>query len=72
MQKPQGRTKGLIYGLPKGQGFKIADLSVEWGISEENIRNHAKKLKCRIYVEETPGRYIECITNPESKQCKER
>ena len=65
-QRPQNRVKGLIHKLKKGRGYPACELSTAWGISEDTIRNHAKRLHCWRYVEVTPGDYVGCVLHPDT------
>lgn len=65
-QRP-AETAGLrIQRLPHGQGFEPKVLAAEWGFSEDNIRKHAKDLKCLKYAEITPGNWVQLVMNPET------
>lgn len=65
-QRPQDRAKQLIYGLTAGRGFPIADLVEQWGMSEETIIKHARRLGTYRYVEKQPGVYVPCVLHPDS------
>ena len=66
--RPQDRAKGLIYGLKKGRGFPIGELSEEWGMSEDTIKKHAKRFGAYLFVEVDPGNYVACIVHPDTAE----
>lgn len=55
-----------IQRLPHGQGFEPKILAAEWGCTEDNIRKHAKDLKCLKYAEIAPGHWVQLVMNPET------
>jgi len=65
-QRPQNRVKGLIHKLKRGRGYPARELSIAWGIGEETIQNHAKRMHCWRYVEVTPGEYVGCVLHPDT------
>jgi len=65
-KKPTDFMKARIYSLRRGMGYKIEDLSKQWGVSTETLRKHAKDHKALVYVEATPGEYVACIVHPET------
>jgi hypothetical protein len=64
--RPQDRAKSLLYGLPKGRAFQVAELSREWHMGEETLSKHARQYECLRYVEVEPGQYVKCVMNPET------
>jgi hypothetical protein len=65
-KKPADCMKARLYGLHRGMGYRIADLSSKWGISEDTIRTHAKRFGSLVFVEATPGEYVACVVHPET------
>ena len=61
-------VKKQLYGLRKGMGYPVAALADQWGISEETLRRHAKKLGCLKYVETGPGDWTHCILHPDTAE----
>ena len=66
--KPQDRAKGLIFSLPKGRGFPVAELAKQWNMNPETVRKHARKWDALRYVERTPGEIVTCVCHPDTAQ----
>jgi len=67
-KSPSNSARLLIQRLPKTDtAFPVTQLAESWGISENTIAEHARKLDCQRYVEHPPnsGEWIKCILNPE-------
>ena len=54
-----------IHGLPKGVGFELSELALEWGVSVSTIQGHACSLKCLRYLE-VAGEWIQVVMHPET------
>ncbi len=65
-KKPADCMKARLYGLRRGMGYKIEDLSKQWGVSTDTLRKHAKDHHALVYVEATPGEFVACIVHPET------
>ena len=65
-RKPNEGLKAKFYKLQKGKGFPLELLSNEWGVTEDTIKNQAKRLDCLKYVEVNPGDWIACILHPDT------
>ena len=65
-QRPAETAALRIKRLPHGQGFEPRVLAADWGCSEENVRKHAKDLKCLKYAELKPGEWVQLVVNPET------
>lgn len=66
MKKPADSIANNFARLPKGQGFRISDLSLTWGASEETIRKHAKAKNCLRYVDLGDGDWQPMVMHPET------
>ena len=55
-----------IKRLTKGRGFIPKDLSIEWGMSEETIKKHAREMGCIKYVEIEEDEWQPMIMHPET------
>ena len=65
-QRPAETAALRIQRLPPGQGFEPKTLAAEWGGSEDNIRKHAKDMKCLKYAEIAPGQWVQLVMSPET------
>ena len=65
-RRPAESAAKFIKRLPHGRGFLPAELSREWGMSEETIRKHARDLGCLKFVEVTEDEWVQMIMNPET------
>lgn len=65
-QRPAETAALRIQRLPHGQGFEPKTLAEEWGGSEDNIRKHAKDMKCLKYAEISPGQWVQLVMSPET------
>lgn len=65
-RKPAETLKGKLFALRRGMGYPLADLSDQWGVSQDNIRKHARRLDCLLYVETSPGEWVLCVLHPET------
>lgn len=65
-QRPAETAALRIQRLPPGQGFEPKNLALEWGSSEDNIRKHAKDMKCLKYAEISAGNWVQLVMSPET------
>jgi hypothetical protein len=66
MKKPADSIASNFSRLPKGQGFRVSDLSLTWGASEETIRRHAKAKNCLRFVDLGDGDWQPMVMHPET------
>ena len=66
--RPAETASLFIQRLPKGRGFAPSDLSRKWHLSEETIKNHAKRLGCLKYLNVGAGQWIQVVINPETAE----
>jgi hypothetical protein len=66
--KPAETAALFIQRLPKGRGFLPAELSKKWHLSEETIKNHAKRLGCLKYLNVGAGNWVQVVINPETAE----
>lgn len=57
-----------LYGLKKSTGYPVDELAAKWGVSQETLRKHAKRLDCLMYVEAGPGDWKHCILHPDTAE----
>jgi hypothetical protein len=66
--KPAETASLFIQRLPKGRGFLPAELAKKWHLSEETIKNHAKRLGCLKYLNVGAGNWVQVVINPETAE----
>lgn len=64
--RPVETASKFIKRLAKGRGFIPKDLAVEWGMSEETIKKHAREMGCMKYVEVEEDEWQPMIMHPET------
>jgi hypothetical protein len=64
--KPQEGLKARLYRLKKNTGYPLEDLAREWVVSPETLRRDAKRLDALLYVESSPGEWIQCVVHPDT------
>ena len=57
-----------LYSLKKATGFPVEELAEKWGVSQETLRKHAKRLDCLLFVEAEPGDWKHCILHPDTAE----
>lgn len=67
-RRPVESAAKFIKRLPKGRGFTLAELSKNWGMSEETIRKHARDMGCLKFVEVSEDEWQALVLNPETAQ----
>lgn len=71
-KKPTDVWRGRFFALRRGMGYRIRDLSKEWGVTEDNVKQHAKSHGALRYMEdpESPAQYIAIAVHPETPKGK--
>ena len=64
--KPSEGIKKKLFGLKRGVGYPVNDLSESWGCSPETLRSHARRHDALRYVEVGPGDWVHCVMHPET------
>lgn len=57
-----------LFSLRKSMGYPIDELAGKWGVSEETLRKHAKRLDCLMFVETAPGDWKHCVLHPDTAE----
>jgi hypothetical protein len=71
-KKPTDVWRGRFFALRRGMGYRIRDLSKEWGVTEDNVKQHAKSHGALRYMEDpdVAGQYISIAVHPETPKGK--
>lgn len=71
-KKPTDVWRGRFFALRRGMGYRIRDLSKEWGVTEDNVKQHAKSHSALRYMEDpdSAGQYISIAVHPETPKGK--
>jgi len=65
-RRPTETAAKFIKRLEPNKGFDPAQLSTEWGISEETIRRYAREMGCLKFVEVEEDEWKQLVLSPET------
>jgi hypothetical protein len=65
---PSEEVRKRIFNLPKGRGFAVERLVDDWGVSEDTICKHARRVNAIRYVEKAPGDWVKCLVHPDTAE----
>lgn len=65
-RKPPESAAKYLKRLPKGRGFSLKELSLQWGMAEESVKRHARELGCFKYVEVTEDEWVPMVMHPDT------
>jgi len=64
--KPKEGLKPKLFRLKKNTGYPVEELAEEWGVSADTLRRDAKRLDALLFVETSPGEWVQCVVHPDT------
>jgi hypothetical protein len=64
--KPKEGLKPKLFRLKKNTGYPVEELADEWGVSADTLRRDAKRLDALLFVETSPGEWVQCVVHPDT------
>ena len=65
-KKPSQSAKDYIVKLKRGHGYRLDELSKDWGFSSETIKKHAREMNCLFYLKDSEGDWQEVVLHPDT------